>query len=134
MKTLSLIGTLVLSLGFLAACQSKENPALKNLSAQEFASQIQSKGDSVLVVDVRTPEEYQSGHIAGAISVDYRGSAFASEVAKLPKDKPVYIYCRSGGRSQASAPVFLDAGFALVHNLAGGIMGWENAKLPISKE
>lgn len=53
---------------------------------------------------------------------------------KLPKDKQVYIYCRSGGRSKASAPVFLKAGFKQVVNLVQGITAWQEAGMPVSAE
>lgn len=134
MKTLQYAGTLVFTLAFLAACQSKESPTLMNLSPQEFSMQIKAKGDSVLLVDVRTPGEFQSGHIPGAIAIDFQGPDFAAEVAKLPKDKQLYVYCRSGRRSKASAPVFLNAGFRQVRHLADGILGWQELGLPVSKD
>lgn len=129
-QTASLVLSLVL-LTTLSACQAQVNQNTSNLSPQDFAQQIKAKGDSALVVDVRTPGEFRSGHIPGAISVDYNGSHFAEEVAKLPKDKQVFIYCQSGRRSRASVSVFLEAGFNPIANLANGILGWREAGLPM---
>lgn len=134
MKTLRYAGALIFSLAVLAACQNRESPALVNLSPQEFSSQITAKGDSVLLIDVRTPGEFHGGHIPGALSLDFQGSAFAAEVAKLPKDRQLYVYCQSGRRSQASAPVFLEAGFKQIWNLKEGMAGWQAAALPVAKD
>lgn len=132
MKSLKTTGLFVFSLAILAACQTKETSSIVNLTPQEFSAQLKAKGDSALLVDVRTPDEFNSGHIQGALSVDFNGPAFSDEVAKLPKDKQVYIYCRSGGRSKASAPVFLNAGFKQVANLAHGISAWQESGMPVS--
>lgn len=133
LSTLRIAGALFLALSVMAACQSKESPDLINLSPRDFAAQIAAKGDSVLLVDVRTPGEFQGGHIPGALLLDFQGADFAAEVAKLPKGKQVYVYCRSGRRSEASVPVFLAAGFRPIRNLEDGIVGWESWKRESSK-
>jgi rhodanese-related sulfurtransferase len=130
LQTVSLVFSLVL-VSAMSACQAQADQNTSNLSPHDFAQQIKAKGDSALVVDVRTPGEFRSGHIPGAISVDYNGSHFAEEVGNLPKDKQVFIYCQSGRRSRASASVFLEAGFNPVANLANGILGWREAGLPM---
>jgi rhodanese-related sulfurtransferase len=122
------------SLALLSACQAQEDKSTLNLSPQDFAQQIKAKGDSVLLVDVRTPGEYRGGHLDGALSLDFYGSDFAGEVAKLPKDKQVFVYCRSGSRSQASVSAFLKAGFKKVTNLEDGIGGWQDAGLPLKAD
>ncbi len=134
MKILRNTGGLILALALLAACQGKGGSDLMDLSPREFFAQLQAKGDSILLVDVRTPEEFESGHLRGAVLVDFHGAGFAAEVAKLPKDKQLYVYCRSGRRSKAAVPVFTDAGFKPVRNLAEGIIAWQGLGLPVTKE
>lgn len=134
MKSLSPIAILAITLALVSGCRSGENPALIDLPPREFSAQIKAKGDSVLLVDVRTPEEFRSGHLPGALLLDFQSPAFAAEAAKLPREKQIYVYCRSGRRSKASAPVFRDAGFPQVRNLAGGIAGWREAGLPVTED
>jgi phage shock protein E len=133
-KIIQKIGTFLFAMSIItavSACEGKENKSQINLEAKEFSIQLSLKKDSVLLVDVRTPEEFNTGHILGAINIDYNGSSFAEGVAVLPKGKKVYVYCRSGGRSSASIPFFLKAGYKFVTNLEHGITGWEAAGLPV---
>lgn len=132
MKAFIRSGIIIVSLTVLGACQAKENAALVDLGAKEFSEQLKLKKDTALLVDVRTPEEFASGHLAGALSIDFNGPGFAESVAKLPKDKEVYLYCRSGRRSKAAMPIFLKAGYKTVTNLTPGILGWESAGLPVT--
>jgi phage shock protein E len=88
---------------------------------------------TITILDVRTPEEFQAGHVAGAVNVDFNGKDFAAELAKLPKEKPYLVHCRSGGRSGKSLEVFQKLGFKSVLHLDGGILAWEAAKLPVVK-
>jgi rhodanese-related sulfurtransferase len=134
MKTIIPTLVLVLSLALLTACQAEPGKSAIQLSPQDFSQQIKAKGDSVLLIDVRTPGEFRSGHIPGALSIDINGPDFAGEVAKLPKDKQVFVYCRSGRRSQASVAVFFQAGFENVANLTHGIGDWQDAGLPIQRD
>jgi rhodanese-related sulfurtransferase len=122
------------SLSLLPACQAKDSTTLINLEAREFSSQLSQKKDLALLIDVRTPEEFQSGHIQGALSIDFNAPNFAENLAKLPKDKEIYVYCRSGSRSKASAPQFISAGFKKVNNLTKGIIGWQALELPVTLE
>lgn len=132
MKPLRHAITLLFALTVLAACQTHENASVSHLSPQAFADRIQTMGDSVLVVDVRTPGEFAEGHIAGAQLLDFNGPGFAEAVTQLPKDKSLAIYCRSGARSKASLSVFLKAGFQQVANLESGIIGWQRAGFPLT--
>lgn len=117
----------------LAACQTHDPSSVAHVTPQEFADRITAKGDSALVIDVRTPGEYADGYIEGARLLDYYGPNFAAEVAQLPKDKHLFIYCRSGSRSNSSVSVFLNAGFKHVTNLAQGMNGWQGASMPVKR-
>ncbi len=83
-----------------------------------------SKG-KVQLVDVRTRGEFMAGHIKGANNIDFfQGSAFQGAFSKLKKDKPLYIYCQSGNRSQKAARILVDMGFQEVYDLRGGYRTW----------
>ena len=75
--------------------------------------------DTTVVVDVRTPEEFAGGHLAGAVNLDVGGASFADEVAALDPAVDYVVYCQSGNRSAAAAAAFEDAGLTVTD--AGGI-------------
>jgi rhodanese-related sulfurtransferase len=93
-----------------------------DLSAEEF-SRYTTDSTSILL-DVRTQEEFQSGHISGALMIDYYDEDFAHHISTLDKEKTIYIYCRSGGRSGRSMKMMREQGFDRLYNLHGGIMEW----------
>ena len=88
---------------------------------EDFAKTISKK--STQLVDVRTPQEYEAGHIPGALNIDVRSADFDTQAAKLNKKKPVAVYCRSGVRSRIAASKMAGMGFT-VYNLDKGINGW----------
>ena len=92
-----------------------------------------AKGGKVTVLDVRTPDEYKAGHIAGAVNVDFLGGKFADELAKLDKTKTYVVHCQSGGRSTRSLEVFKKLGFKSIVHLDGGMGAWQKEKLPVTK-
>ncbi|MFD2696878.1 rhodanese-like domain-containing protein [Mesonia sediminis] len=95
------------------------------LSKTKFAKAIEKKG--VQLVDVRTPGEYQDGTIKDAQLIDYKQpKTFDSKFAALDKDKPVYLFCRSGARSQAAAKKLVEMGFKEIYDLEGGYLNWTN--------
>lgn len=102
---------------------------VNNLNVEEFSNKVADT--SVVVLDVRTPGEFQSGHIQGAINVDYEGLNFAGEVNKLDKTKTYAVYCRSGRRSGLATEVMAKNGFTSIFNLNGGIIDWQNAGKPL---
>lgn len=93
------------------------------LSTSEFREAI-SKGKPQLV-DVRTTNEYKAGHIKGAKHIDFFKQAdFATRFEKFDKTKPMYIYCKSGGRSGQAAKKLAQMGFEEIYDLQGGYMRW----------
>ncbi|MFV0566512.1 MAG: rhodanese-like domain-containing protein [Flavobacteriaceae bacterium] len=84
-----------------------------------------------LVIDVRTPTEYQTGHLKNAVNIDFKSPDFVKNINKLNKTQPVYVYCRSGNRSGKSLAMFKAAGFSNVYNLDGGILKWEAEGLEV---
>ena len=81
--------------------------------------------DEVQLVDVRTSREYKGGHIKNAVNIDFFKTAnFMKSFEKLDKEKPIYLYCRSGARSQKAARKLIDMGFSKIYDLKGGYMRW----------
>ncbi|WP_298732098.1 rhodanese-like domain-containing protein [uncultured Chitinophaga sp.] len=88
--------------------------------------------ENVQLFDVRTAQEFSSGHISGSLQADYTNPAeFAERVQYLDKQKPVYIYCLSGGRSAAAAKWMRENGFKEVVEMDGGIRAWKEAGKPL---
>jgi rhodanese-related sulfurtransferase len=92
------------------------------ISAAEFKAGIAA--GSVQVLDVRTPQETAEGKIDGAIEINFYDNDFKERVAQLDKTIPVYVYCRSGGRSAKAAQVLKELGFAVVYDLKVGFMNY----------
>ncbi|MBL7473178.1 rhodanese-like domain-containing protein [Robertkochia sediminum] len=83
------------------------------------------KGVPVLL-DVRTHGEFEQGHLDGAVNVDiFRSSDFKSYCDTLDREKPVYLYCRSGSRSKTASRILTRMGFKKVCDLRGGILNWK---------
>ena len=125
MKLHSILSLFVLSLGFLACAQGQAEE-LETLSTTEFRNAIQS--ENILLVDVRTPDEFKAGKIAEAVNWNYYDQDFMGKFEKVDKDKPIYLYCRSGGRSGQAGEKLINAGYTNVHHLGGGILAWEKDK------
>lgn len=93
-----------------------------NVEVEEFKDYtILSKSS---LIDVRTPKEYQEGHIYNAQNIDYFDKSFKVELDKLDKSIPAYVYCRSGGRSAKAMQIMKEMGFTSVYNLKGGFLVW----------
>ncbi|MBI1184923.1 rhodanese-like domain-containing protein [bacterium] len=97
----------------------------KSVDASTFERMISEKPGTVL--DVRTKDEFNSGHLENAVLIDWYSSSFAAEAAKLDKTKPIYVYCHSGGRSSSAMQKLAGMGFNEIYNLKGGIMAWNAA-------
>ena len=94
----------------------------KNINADEFKGLVDAgKG---FVLDVRTAGEVANGSIAGNTNIDFYSSDFKSEVEKLDKNAPVYVYCAAGGRSGKAMGIMKNMGFKEVYNLVGGYGAW----------
>ncbi|MDH5610107.1 MAG: rhodanese-like domain-containing protein [Cyclobacteriaceae bacterium] len=94
---------------------------LKRVTPAEFSQLMQQ---DVQLVDVRTDQEYQSGHLQGAAQIDINSPSFSEKLAKLDKTKPVLVYCASGGRSSRASQTLKSMGFEQVYDLQGGISNW----------
>ena len=95
-----------------------------DLRPKEFAESFRAHPKAV-ILDVRTPQEFGSGHLPGALNIDIHGYDFEEQIENLDKDKAYYVYCRSGGRSGAASRYMKSKGFPEVYNMLGGILAWE---------
>ena len=115
-----------LLLAFCFSCTQNRVEAQSKLSPERFETMLK-KDATVQLLDVRTPEEYQSGHIAGATNLNFYDDNFAQQIRKLDKTKPVMVYCAKGGRSASAAEQLSQNGFPQVYDLEGGITAWKEA-------
>lgn len=86
--------------------------------------------DSLVLLDVRTLEEYSKGHIPGAVNIDYYSRDFEDRVSELEKQKFYIVYCRSGRRSRAAGEIMVKLGFPNVYNMEGGFELWVEKGFP----
>lgn len=113
----------------LAGCSSTGSATTVNLNVSEFSQKISEPG--VIILDVRTPEEFASGHIEGALNIDFNSGDFANEITRLNPSETYAVYCRSGSLSGQAASIMHEAGFHDVSNLNGGVIDWANDGLPL---
>ena len=105
-----------------------EAPAAKRFRNVDVAEWEKLRKDSqVVVLDVRTAEEFADGHMPGAINLDIRGGKFAETLAGLDKTKTYLVHCAVGGRSAKACGQMDSLKFEKVLNLSGGITAWEAA-------
>ncbi len=100
---------------------------LARINPQEYQSKFAGTAGHVLL-DVRTPAEFNSGHIANAVNISVE--TLASRLNEVPKGMPIVVYCRSGNRSATAAQILADAGYREVYDL-GGIIDWQRLGFPI---
>jgi rhodanese-related sulfurtransferase len=122
-KVIALFASVLL----LAGCSSSSSAM--DLSVSEFSSKITETG--IITLDVRTPGEFNEGHIEGSKLIDFQSGNFESEIATLDISKTYAVYCRSGSRSGQAVKIMSDAGFTNLYNLDGGVIDWANAGLPL---
>ena len=118
------------------SAQESSDIQLQNISADSAYAMMQRNADNpnFVVLDVRTPGEFQSGHLANAIDIDFRASDFKQKVAELDKDKTYLIHCRSGNRSGQALPVLKELGFKKIYHLNRGMIEWNERDLPVVTE
>jgi len=115
-------------------CQGQQSKNIQTVDVKTFAEKLKSNKNPQLL-DVRTPEEFNSEHIENATNVNWNSDDFLTKSENYDKSKPIFVYCKVGGRSSQAATKLAELGFKEIYNLEGGIMKWnatENTK-PSSK-
>ncbi len=123
-------------LGFVLPAQSaQDNARIIAVTAKGAAELIEKhKGDNdFAILDIRTPGEFQSGHLAKSILIDFYSKNFADQLSRLDKEKTFLIYCRSGNRSTKSLELFKKLKFQKVYHMASGIRVWKNEGFSVVK-
>lgn len=106
-------------------------PAVEHVDAKGAAALLGAGG--VVVLDIRTPQEFAAGHIRGARLVDFKAADFAEQLAKLDRKQKYLVHCASGRRSSQSLATFQELGFPRVVHLDGGFNSWAAAGNPVEK-
>lgn len=122
MKLLNLLLTSFLIITLLISCTDTQEGVLV-LSSKEFEAALQATPNAQLV-DVRTPDEFAAGTIGTAINIDYYGDNFKAEMEKLDKNRPVFVFCAAGGRSESAGIAAEEIGFKKIYDLEAGYTAW----------
>ncbi len=141
-----ILAILVISISVISGCDkttgvSTEGPTsnqqqqIVNNSAVEAFDLIQENIDNpnFIIIDVRTPAEYDDGHIENAVLVDYNSANFREEISKFDRDRKYLIYCRTGRRSAGARDIMEELGFYYIYHMDGGITEWVAEGLPVVK-
>ena len=103
-----------------------------NLGTVDFDEKLKSTA-SKIVLDVRTDEEFNSGHLQGAINMNVNDPSFGDRLKQLDTTQPVFVYCLAGGRSARAAEILKDMGFPAVYNMEGGVSRWTYENRPLER-
>lgn len=118
MKNTLFLFTLILGISFAGPQAKTVKIDLKTFKKEVIGKEVQ-------LVDVRSVEEYRAGHIDDAINIPIDPSdAFVQKFQELHKEKPVYIYCKAGGRSNKASKKLEDMGFQIIYDFSGGYSSW----------
>ncbi len=113
------------------SCSGQQKKGVELVAPPVFENQMATvKGQ---VVDVRTPKEYQAGHIDGAVNLHVYDQDFTKRLDSLDKYKTVYVYCKAGGRSAEAVKVMKEKGFIHIVELDGGMDAWNEAGKAVKK-
>ena len=112
--------------------KTEAKPAVKNIKVAD-AAKLLAERKEVVVLDVRTPEEFKEGHLKGAVNINIQSPTFKEDVAKLDKSKTYLVNCAAGGRSTRACNAMGGMGFKDALNLEGGFKAWSAAGQPVEK-
>ncbi len=118
-------------LGPTLAFGQQKGTKYRNLSPAEAAKAIKAN-PNLIIIDIRTPQEFANGHIPNAVNIDFKSSDFKKRIEKLDREKSYLVHCRSGGRSEQSLPIFKKLGFKQLVHLKTGILGWQQVGLALT--
>ncbi|MEM7187510.1 MAG: rhodanese-like domain-containing protein [Bacteroidota bacterium] len=128
MKKVFLPALLLLALAIQSCNNNSTQSEIEMISPIDVYEAVYGE-DSLQLVDVRTAEEYEVSHLKNAQNICVTSDDFKEKVATLDKQKPVYVYCKKGGRSAEAASILKEMGFTKVYDLQGGITSWQQEGL-----
>ena len=116
-----MIRIVFLSLIFVFACEPLNSPGIIIISESDF---IELHDSDYTLIDVRTQDEFDLGHIDSAINLDFYSESFQNDILSLPKNETIVLYCRTNNRSSKTATILKENGFKEISVLEGGITDW----------
>lgn len=119
---------LLIAVWAFAGCKEKDTAGNNSVNAATFAEMISEPSEKI-ILDVRTPEEFNEGHIQYARLINFYDEDFKEQVNALDKQLPVYVYCASGVRSDKAATILKQEGFREVYVLEKGLKEWNQSEL-----
>ena len=126
----AVLGATLALAGLGVALTRGSNATVTTVSVHDLFAAIGQEPAPTLL-DVREPHEFEAGHVEGALLMPLARTVEMAIAAGLPKDAPVYVFCRSGNRSLQAAQALVAAGYEDVRNVDGGIIAWTAAGLPV---
>ena len=111
----------VLSLIFIFSCELLNSPEINIISESDF---VEIQDSDYTLIDVRTQDEFDLGHIDSAINLDFYSETFQNDILSLPKNETIVLYCRTNNRSSKTANILKENGFKEISVLEGGITEW----------
>jgi rhodanese-related sulfurtransferase len=109
------------------ACLPQQEGLVKKIDKATVQAEVIAK--DVQLVDVRTPAEYDQGHIDDAVNFDVSDTeTFSTQIENLDKDRPIYVYCKKGGRSNKAAEILKTKGFTQIYDYSGGYDDWKKVE------
>lgn len=124
MKTNTIFTLLVMISLSVMSCKAQEEKTDITVISIDQAKTILAEDPDAVFLDVRTPGEYKDGHIEGALLMNFFDADFKDQLEALDKEKPVYIYCRSGNRSEKAGKILTEMGFREIYDMEDGYLGW----------
>ncbi|QCX37040.1 rhodanese-like domain-containing protein [Aureibaculum algae] len=134
MKNLTLSLFVVITLLFSCKNSSQSNDqstTVEVVKPVDFNAKVEN--NTVQLIDVRTPKEYDAGHLKSSKNINVFDKNFMTQMETLDKTKPVYVYCKSGKRSANASSKLKAAGFTKIYDLQGGFVAWSKENLEIEK-
>lgn len=137
MANRKIIAAVVVLVGLLAfvllnnnttCCAEDTASAVQDISPASYEEQFTTANAAHLLIDVRTPQEFESGHIPGAVNIPVE--SLESRLSEVSNGQPIVVYCRSGNRSATASQILADAGYASIYDL-GGITTWAAQGFPV---
>ena len=130
------IPIVIICLGFvLPSLRAQDSEGITTVSAKQAADLIDkhSEDKDFAILDIRTPGEFQSGHLARSIPIDFYSQSFADQLNRLDKTKTYLVYCRTGNRSTKSLELFKKLKFQKIYHMAFGISAWKSEGFAVVK-
>ena len=132
---LTLSVSLIIGVTLTAGCVRDETATIEDITPQEAFTLIQNNQNNpeLVILDVRTPEEFTGGYIGSAVNIDFYSETFRDELANLDKNKTYLIYCRGGTRGRSTLDITTELDFEEAYNMSGGMLRWVEEEFPTVK-